>query len=137
MHAYLGHDERRPAPLILGHEAAGVVVDGPGEGRRVTVNPLATCGNAACRSGRDNLCPDRQIISMQPREGGFADYLRCRSAIWLPCRTRSAFDKAALPNRIACGWHGVRLAKRALSHPVMPGACHRRRRYRPWRGSQR
>ena len=23
MHAYLGHDTRRPAPLILGHEAAG------------------------------------------------------------------------------------------------------------------
>ncbi len=28
MHAYLGHDARRPAPLILGHEAAGVVVGG-------------------------------------------------------------------------------------------------------------
>ncbi|MEL7258965.1 MAG: alcohol dehydrogenase catalytic domain-containing protein [Pseudomonadota bacterium] len=26
MHAYLGHDDRRPAPLILGHEAAGVIV---------------------------------------------------------------------------------------------------------------
>ena len=26
MHAFLGHDERRPAPLILGHEAAGVIV---------------------------------------------------------------------------------------------------------------
>ena len=35
MHAYLGHDERRPAPLILGHEAAGVVVEGPNAGRRV------------------------------------------------------------------------------------------------------
>lgn len=23
MHAYHGHDDRRPAPLILGHEAAG------------------------------------------------------------------------------------------------------------------
>lgn len=26
MHAYLGHDARRPAPLILGHEAAGTVI---------------------------------------------------------------------------------------------------------------
>ena len=24
MHAFLGHDERRPAPLILGHEVAAV-----------------------------------------------------------------------------------------------------------------
>ena len=30
MHAYLGHDERRNAPLILGHEAAGEVLDGIG-----------------------------------------------------------------------------------------------------------
>ncbi|MEO0718731.1 MAG: alcohol dehydrogenase catalytic domain-containing protein, partial [Pseudomonadota bacterium] len=44
MHAYLGHDERRPAPLILGHEAAGTVIGGPGAGTRVTVNPLVTCG---------------------------------------------------------------------------------------------
>ena len=61
MHAFLGHDERRPAPLILGHEAAGVVVEGPGTGTRVTVNPLATCGQCrACKAGRNNLCPERQ-----------------------------------------------------------------------------
>ena len=29
MHAYLGHDERRPAPLVLGHEAAGRIASGP------------------------------------------------------------------------------------------------------------
>jgi L-gulonate 5-dehydrogenase len=32
MHAYLGHDERRPAPLILGHEAAARIVGGPADG---------------------------------------------------------------------------------------------------------
>ena len=76
MHAYLGHDARRPAPLILGHEAAGVIVGGPNDGMRVTVNPLVTCGTCACcRSGRENLCPTRQIISMQPREGAFAQFV--------------------------------------------------------------
>lgn len=40
MHAWAGHDERRPAPLILGHEAAGIVIAGPGVGGRVTVNGL-------------------------------------------------------------------------------------------------
>jgi D-arabinose 1-dehydrogenase-like Zn-dependent alcohol dehydrogenase len=29
MHGYHGHDDRRPAPLILGHEAAGTVATGP------------------------------------------------------------------------------------------------------------
>ncbi|HWX05993.1 MAG TPA: alcohol dehydrogenase catalytic domain-containing protein, partial [Bradyrhizobium sp.] len=37
MHAYHGHDSRRPAPLILGHEAAGRIVSGPRAGERVTI----------------------------------------------------------------------------------------------------
>src|SRR3954467_11988704 len=31
MHAYHGHDARRPAPLVLGHEAAGRIAAGPRE----------------------------------------------------------------------------------------------------------
>ena len=70
MHAFLGHDARRPAPLILGHEAAGVVQGGPMDGTRVTINPLVTCGTCpACKAARENLCPTRQIISMEPRPG--------------------------------------------------------------------
>ncbi len=40
MHAIHGHDARRPTPIILGHEAAGRVLDGPLAGSRVAVNPL-------------------------------------------------------------------------------------------------
>ncbi|MGE0612904.1 MAG: alcohol dehydrogenase catalytic domain-containing protein, partial [Hyphomicrobiales bacterium] len=76
MHAYLGHDERRPAPLILGHEAAGTIVTGEDSGRRVTINPLVTCMECpCCLSGRTNLCASRQIISMPPREGAFAQFV--------------------------------------------------------------
>ncbi|GGB44021.1 galactonate oxidoreductase [Roseibium aquae] len=114
MHAFLGHDERRPAPLILGHEVAGTVMSGALEGKRVTVNPLVTCGTcAACASGRDNLCPDRQIISMPPREGGFAEYLAMpeRNLVVVPDHISDA--QAALAEPIACGWHAIKLAKRA------------------------
>ena len=115
MHAYLGHDDRRPAPLVLGHEAAGVVASGTHEGRRVTVNPLVTCGScAACSSGRTNLCPTRQIISMPPREGAFAQLiaLRCANLVTVP--EGISLDAASLAEPIACGWHAVRLAIRAL-----------------------
>ena len=65
MHAYHGHDSRRPAPLILGHEAAGRIATGPKAGRRVTVNPLVTCGACdVCQDGRSHLCASRQILSM-------------------------------------------------------------------------
>ncbi|MCV0426316.1 MAG: alcohol dehydrogenase catalytic domain-containing protein [Roseibium sp.] len=119
MHAYLGHDERRPAPLILGHEVAGTIASGPSSGKRVTVNPLVTCGTCpACRSGRDNLCPDRQIISMQPREGGFADFLAMPEQNLVPVPGHVTDNQAALAEPIACGWHAVRLAKRALPESV-------------------
>ena len=106
MHAYLGHDERRPAPLILGHEVAGLT-----DGRRVTVNPLVTCGTCRyCREGRDNLCQTRQIISMPPREGGFAEALAMPAGNLVDVPEHVTADQAALAEPIACGWHAVRLA---------------------------
>ncbi|WP_305986028.1 zinc-binding dehydrogenase [Roseibium sp. MMSF_3544] len=116
MHAFLGHDARRPAPLILGHEVAGTVLSGSLEGKRVTVNPLVSCGKCEfCLSGRDNLCPERQIISMPPREGGFADYLAMPEDNLVVVPDHVSDAQAALAEPIACGWHAVRLAKRALT----------------------
>ena len=115
MHAYLGHDDRRPAPLVLGHEAAGTVLSGAMSGKRVTVNPLVTCGTCpACASGRDNLCSTRQIISMPPREGAFAALLAMpeRNLVVMPDHITA--DQAALAEPIACGWHAVRLGRAAL-----------------------
>lgn len=115
MHAYLGHDERRPPPLILGHEVAGVA-DGDAV-RRVTVNPLVTCGAChACRSGRDNICPDRQIISMPPREGGFAEQVAIPEQNLVDLPDHVSAEQAALTEPIACGWHAVRIAR---AHPVV------------------
>ena len=65
MHAYLGHDPRRVPPLILGHEAAGKVIEGDLSGKRVVINPLITCGRCAhCLDGRQNLCAERDLIGM-------------------------------------------------------------------------
>lgn len=118
MHAYLGHDERRPAPLILGHEAAGVIVDGPMEGRRVTINPLVTCGTCKyCASARENLCPERQIISMQPREGAFAQYVAMPERNLVTVPDGFSMQKAALCEPIAVSWHSAKLAVEA-AHPA-------------------
>ncbi|MEO0427236.1 MAG: alcohol dehydrogenase catalytic domain-containing protein [Pseudomonadota bacterium] len=118
MHAYLGHDARRPAPLILGHEAAGTIVGGPRDGERVTVNPLVSCGDCpACRSGRENLCPKRQIISMPPREGAFAQYISIPPANLVTVPDSVPLDKAALAEPLAVSWHAAKLALGAL-HPA-------------------
>ncbi|MCV2886740.1 alcohol dehydrogenase catalytic domain-containing protein [Ruegeria aquimaris] len=119
MHAYLGHDNRRPAPLILGHEAAGVIEGGPEAGRRVTINPLVTCRRCkACTTGRENLCAERQIISMPPREGAFAQYVAMPGSNLVTVPDGVALAKAALAEPLAVSWHAVRLALEAL-HPEM------------------
>lgn len=119
MHAYLGHDARRPAPLILGHEAAGVIVGGAHEGKRVTINPLVSCGLCeACEAGRENLCPKRQIISMPPREGAFAQFVAMPDSNLVEVPDHVPLTKAALAEPLAVSWHAVRLALEAL-HPAM------------------
>ncbi len=119
MHAYLGHDARRPAPLILGHEAAGVVQGGPMDGTRVTINPLVTCGTCpACTSARENLCPTRQIISMEPRPGAFAQYVSMPASNLVTVPDAVPLDKASLAEPLAVSWHAARLALAAL-HPSM------------------
>lgn len=119
MHAFLGHDDRRPAPLILGHEAAGVIVGGPKEGTRVTINPLVTCMSCpACMSGRENLCATRQIISMPPREGAFAELVAMPERNLVTVPDHVTLQTAALVEPLAVSWHAARLALEAL-HPSM------------------
>lgn len=115
MHAYLGHDERRPAPLILGHEAAGIIIGGARHGDRVTINPLVTCMECdACTAGRENLCARRQIISMPPREGAFAQLVTMPDRNLVTVPDEVPLCKAALAEPLAVSWHAARLALEAL-----------------------
>ena len=114
MHAYLGHDPRRPPPLILGHEAAGTVVAGGGEefpqGARVTINPLVPCGEcASCRRGRSNICARRELLSMPPRQGAFAECATVPLRNLTPVPDDFPLEKAALAEPLSCGLHAVRV----------------------------
>ena len=119
MHAYHGLDSRRPAPLILGHEAAGTAVDGPRAGQRFTINPLVVdplCPFAV--EGRPQLSPTRQILSMPPRPGAFAEYVRVPERNLLPISDDLPSEVAALAEPIAVSWHAVRLGAEMLHRPI-------------------
>jgi L-iditol 2-dehydrogenase len=70
------------APLVLGHEASGVVA-GVGTavrrhsvGDRVALEPGVPCGSCReCRAGRYNLCPDVRFFATPPVDGAFANYV--------------------------------------------------------------
>lgn len=119
MHAYHGHDSRRPAPLILGHEAAGIICSGPRAGQRVAVNPLVV--DPACPyavEGRWNLSPTRQILSMPPRPGAFAEYAAVPDRNLLPIPDHMDMRSAALSEPVAVSWHAVKRGMACLPMPL-------------------
>ena len=119
MHAFLGHDARRPTPLILGHEASGAIVGGPRDGALVAINPLNGCNTCnACISGKANLCADRQIISMPPRPGAFAEMVAIPSENLLEVPHSGLLQSGSLTEPLACGWHAARLGLRLQDAPV-------------------
>ena len=119
MHAYFGHDERRPAPLILGHEACGTALSGIHEGQRVVINPLVSCGRCDdCMGGRANLCARREIISMPPRAGAFAERIAIPETNILAVPDGLDPAHAALCEPIATALHAVCVGERALWRPL-------------------
>lgn len=69
-------------PLVLGHEASGVVrALGPGAdqlkvGDRIAMEPGIPCGRCrACRHGQYNLCPHIRFFATPPVDGAFARYV--------------------------------------------------------------
>ncbi len=119
MHAYFGHDERRPAPLILGHEACGLALGGRFDGQRVVINPLVSCGRCDdCMGGRANLCATREIISMPPRQGAFAELVKIPETNILTVPDDMDPAHAALCEPIATALHAVGVGERALWRPL-------------------
>jgi L-iditol 2-dehydrogenase len=69
-------DTRVGAPLVLGHEFAGVVEEGPLAGRRVAVDPAVPCERCdQCREGHPNLCPRVVFAGHGDCDGGLRQYL--------------------------------------------------------------
>src|SRR6202022_606524 len=86
VHGYDGTSGRRIPPIVMGHEAAGVVASvGPGvskykSGDRVTFDSTVYCGECEfCRQGEINLCNNRQVVGVScgdyRRAGAFAEYV--------------------------------------------------------------
>ncbi|MDD3795382.1 MAG: alcohol dehydrogenase catalytic domain-containing protein, partial [Lachnospiraceae bacterium] len=69
-------------PFVLGHEAAGTVVEtGKGVtnlkvGDRVALEPGKTCGECEfCKAGKYNLCKDVIFFATPPVDGVFQEYV--------------------------------------------------------------
>jgi len=118
MHAFLGHDARRVPPMVLGHEVAGTVIEGPDEGRRAILNPLVTCGRCEfCLQGRTNLCSDRDMIGMN-LPGGFAEQVAIKERCLVTIPEGLDAHYAAMTEPAATSLHALHLAGRAMTRPI-------------------
>src|SRR4051794_18630212 len=77
---YRGRRRPVPLPLILGHEAAGELIElgpdseGPAAGTRVAIEAVTGCGACyQCARGRYNLCQDWHHIGLTTA-GALAEY---------------------------------------------------------------
>lgn len=118
MHAYHGKDSRRIPPLILGHEAVGVVQNGPQRDRRVVLNPLMTCGICDhCQGGRSNLCAKRELIGMRVA-GAFAQFISIPERNLLEMPQDMDPVTASLAEPAATSLHAIYLAEKVLHRPI-------------------
>ena len=72
----------------------------------------------AFKAGRENICPERQIISMPAREGAFAQYISMPESNLVPVPDDVPLSTASLAEPLAVSWHIAKLALDAL-HPAM------------------
>jgi L-iditol 2-dehydrogenase len=69
-------DAHLAAPLVLGHELAGVIASGPRADQRVAIDPAIPCGACRpCRSGRENLCLALAFAGHAGTDGGLRQWM--------------------------------------------------------------
>ncbi len=120
IHGYDGSTGRRIPPLVMGHEAAGVIrsvgsaVTRFRPGQRVTFDSTVYCGTCAhCRRGDVNLCDNRQVLGVScgdyRRHGAFAELVAVPERILYPIPDELGFNEAAMIEAVSVGVHAVRL----------------------------
>jgi L-iditol 2-dehydrogenase len=130
VHGYDGSSGRRIPPLVMGHEAAGIVsavgssISSFAPGDRVTFDSTVYCGACpSCLRGDMNLCDSRQVLGVScgdyRRAGAFAEFVAVPARILHRLPENLPFAEAAMLEAVAVAIHGVNLAHITASDSVL------------------
>jgi len=118
VHGMDGSTGRRQPPIIMGHEASGVVAEVGGkvtdwsQGDRVTFDSTIYCGVCwYCQRGLINLCDDRRVLGVScadyRQHGAFAEYVAVPQRVLYRLPEAVSFERAAMVEALSIAVHAV------------------------------
>jgi (R,R)-butanediol dehydrogenase/meso-butanediol dehydrogenase/diacetyl reductase len=106
------------APVVLGHEYSGEVVElGAGVSRfrvgdRVVVEPIIACGECEnCKAGMYNICTSLGFQGLAGKGGGLAEYATFPAEFVHGLPDELSYEEGALVEPIAVAVHSVRRSR--------------------------
>jgi (R,R)-butanediol dehydrogenase/meso-butanediol dehydrogenase/diacetyl reductase/L-iditol 2-dehydrogenase len=129
VHGFDGSTGRRRPPIVMGHEAAGEIVEiGAGvrnfkKGDRVTFDSTIYCGECFfCQQGMFNLCDRRTVLGVSceeyRRHGAFAEYVVVPDRISVHVPGDLSYEEAACTEPVGVAAHAVRRTPLELNDAV-------------------
>jgi L-iditol 2-dehydrogenase len=130
VHGMDGSTGRRRPPIIMGHEAAGVIaevgsaVSGWAPGDRVTLDSTIYCGQCDfCRAGLINLCEQRRVLGVSCEDyrqhGAFAEFVAVPQRILYRLPDGLSFEHGALVEPFAIALHAIGRVSPKLNDTVV------------------
>lgn len=114
VHGYLGTTGRRIAPMIMGHEFCGEVVELGSKvsrlktGDRVSVYPVEFCGECEmCRKGAVHLCLNKRAYGVLDVDGAFAEYINVPEKCCFGIADSVSYETASLMEPLAVAYRGI------------------------------